>query len=191
LEALSLYKNNLENNSRAKLRLLILGDGELRKTLENQVRTLGLEQDVMFMGTRRDLEAVYSGLDIIASTSLNEGTPLAVIEGMSSSRPIIATAVGGIGDLLGKVSVAQSDGCCDVCERGVLVRIPEAGSFSRGLARLASDKVLQEQMATRGRAFVCLNHSPDRFKDVMDLYANIDSLEPTVYWKDTGVALGT
>ena len=188
LEAVSLYMKSLKGTSKAALRLLVFGDGELRGELEDQAQLLGITQDVLFLGTRRNLEHFYPALDIIASSSLNEGTPLAVIEGMSTSRPIIATAVGGNTDLLGKVVRSQYVSQCDICERGVLVRFPEAGAFCRGLVELANDKRLRAEMAIRGRAFVECNHSMERFKDVIQLYSNEAELDASMSWKDSGFA---
>ena len=56
--------------------------------------------DVIFAGGRKDPEYFYPALDIVALTSLNEGTPLTLIEAMANARPIIATLVGGVVDLL-------------------------------------------------------------------------------------------
>ena len=80
----------------------MLGDGSLRDRLEAQAQALGLAEDVIFAGSRRDPENFYAALDIVALTSLNEGTPLTLIEAMANARPVIATAVGGVVDLLGE-----------------------------------------------------------------------------------------
>ena len=56
---------------------------------------LNLTDDVRFLGTRNDPENLYPALDVVALTSLNEGTPLTLIEAMANARPVIATAVGG------------------------------------------------------------------------------------------------
>lgn len=185
LEAISHYRKNLKGASEARLRLLVFGDGELRTTLEEQVSALGIEQYVSFLGTRRHLERFYPALDIIASSSLNEGTPLAVIEGMSNSRPIIATAVGGTVELLGKVIERERVSQCDVCDRGVLVRFPEAEAFCRGLLELANDEGLRTRMAVRGRAFVESNHSMERYQDVIQLYFNETEVDASMSWKDS------
>ena len=188
LEAISLSSKNLKGTSKARLQLLVFGDGELRTTLEDQVKVLGIEQDVTFLGTLRHLERFYPALDIIASSSLNEGTPLAVIEGMSSSRPIIATDVGGTAELLGKVIESERVSQCDICERGVLVRLPEAEAFGRGLLELARDEGLRARMGVRGRAFVERNHSMERYQDVVQLYFNEVKIDDSMSWKDSHLA---
>jgi glycosyltransferase involved in cell wall biosynthesis len=77
--------------AKVRFRFLIIGDGRLRPALESKVRELSLIDDVAFLGTRNDPEDFYPALDIVALTSLNEGTPLTLIEAMANQRPVIAT----------------------------------------------------------------------------------------------------
>ncbi|MCA1603872.1 MAG: glycosyltransferase, partial [Acidobacteria bacterium] len=81
LRAVALLKERLaDEKSRPRVRFVVIGNGSLRDRLEVQARALGLVEDVIFVGTRRDPENFYSALDIVALTSLNEGTPLTLIE---------------------------------------------------------------------------------------------------------------
>jgi len=82
------------NDPQQRVRFVIVGDGDLRRQLETQAISLGVQDDVTFMGMRDDPETFYSAMDVVALTSLNEGTPLTLIEGMANSRPIISTAGG-------------------------------------------------------------------------------------------------
>ena len=84
-----------------RVRFVVIGDGHLRSELEAYARELGLEEDVVFAGTRDDPENFYAALDLVALTSLNEGTPLTLIEAMANARAVVATEVGGVVDLLG------------------------------------------------------------------------------------------
>lgn len=79
---------------------LIAGDGELRGELEAQARELNLGQSVRFLGFRSDLPRLYADLDGSVLCSLNEGLPVAVIESLASARPVVATNVGGVPDLV-------------------------------------------------------------------------------------------
>ena len=117
LQAASLYR---DNSCDSKLRFLIVGDGHMRVSLEAEAKELALNGHVTFAGNRTDTAAVYAGTDIVALTSLNEGTPLSLIEAMAANRPVISTAVGGVVDLLGE-RVENGDNF-SVCERGVSVR---------------------------------------------------------------------
>lgn len=80
--------------------LLVVGDGPERPALESQCRQLGLDSRVRFLGFRSDLERIYADLDVAVNCSLNEGTPVSLIEAMASGVPVIATSVGGTPDLL-------------------------------------------------------------------------------------------
>jgi len=159
----------LKKISRAKIRFLVIGDGGLRPQLESHANELGLRDDVLFLGSRSDPENFYPALDIVALTSLNEGTPLSLIEAMANERPVIATAVGGVVDLLGQ-KTSSADGF-HICERGVLVEEKDAATFAKGLDLLITDESLRHEIATRGREFVEKNYSKERLlRDVASLY---------------------
>jgi glycosyltransferase involved in cell wall biosynthesis len=81
-------------------RFVFVGDGELRSSLERQVTALGMQQQVIFAGWQDDMPAVYADLDMLALTSLNEGTPVTLIEALASAIPVVATAVGGVPDVV-------------------------------------------------------------------------------------------
>jgi len=78
----------------------IIGDGELRAELEAETARLGLTDSVKFTGWVREVAPVYSDLDVLVISSLNEGTPVSVIEALAARCPVVTTAVGGLPDLL-------------------------------------------------------------------------------------------
>jgi glycosyltransferase involved in cell wall biosynthesis len=115
----------------------------------------------------------------VAITSLNEGTPLTLIEAMANGRPVIATDVGGVTDLVGPPLATAADGEAGfaACERGLLVRPGDPEAFSRGLIRLAGDRALRDDLGGRGHAFVRELYPKERLiDDVAALYA--ESLRP-------------
>jgi glycosyltransferase involved in cell wall biosynthesis len=77
-------------------KFLIIGDGPDRDKLESLIDELNLRHSVSMLGRREDMPAVYASLDIMVSSSRQEGLPMAILEGMASSRPLIATAVGEV-----------------------------------------------------------------------------------------------
>lgn len=81
-------------------RFVIIGDGELRDILQKYASETGISGRVRFLGWRKDMVPVYSGLDLLTLTSDNEGTPVALIEGMAAGVPVVATAVGGVPDVV-------------------------------------------------------------------------------------------
>jgi glycosyltransferase involved in cell wall biosynthesis len=163
-----------------RVHFVVIGDGHLRRRLEDQVRTLGLTEDVVFTGMRKDPEFFYPALDIVALSSRNEGTPLTLIEAMLNARPVIATAVGGVVDLLGDVN-ANDDNTSSyaTCQRGIRVRPNDAAGFAAGLARLVGDEGLRIQIGERGRGFVAENYSKERLlDDVLGSYQQLVRTKP-------------
>lgn len=82
-------------------RILIVGDGESRPALEARVRALGLSDRVLFAGFRQDAAAVLAGMDVFVLPSLNEGMGRVLVMAMALAKPIVATRVGGVPELLG------------------------------------------------------------------------------------------
>lgn len=79
---------------------VIVGDGEQRAALANYVHELGLSKAVTFTGWQADMHLIYSDLDVLVNSSLNEGTPVPIIEALTAGCPVVATDVGGVADLL-------------------------------------------------------------------------------------------
>ena len=79
---------------------VLVGDGELRAELEARAAAPDLAGAVRFAGWRHDLRPVYGDLDLAVNSSRNEGTPVALIEALAASRPVVATRVGGTVDVL-------------------------------------------------------------------------------------------
>jgi glycosyltransferase involved in cell wall biosynthesis len=156
----------------AKPHFVIVGDGSLRKDLEETTRALGLTEAVSFLGTRDDPQDFYPGLDIVALSSSNEGTPLTIIEAMANARPVIATNVGGVVDLLGPVKSTHAGYA--VCERGILVQSGDTTGFAQGLERLIADEPLRDELGERGLEFVTRYYSKERLlNDIAALYSQL------------------
>jgi len=78
----------------------IIGDGEMRALLEDKVKERNLQNKIIFTGFIRDLKSVYADLDIVLLTSINEGTPVALIEAMACGKIVMTTKVGGVADFI-------------------------------------------------------------------------------------------
>jgi glycosyltransferase involved in cell wall biosynthesis len=138
------------------------------------VDELGIRDRVLFLGSRSDPENFYPALDIVALTSLNEGTPLSIIEGMANARPVVATLVGGVGDLLGrKVSVEGNRGF-DIYERGLAVASGAGQGLAEAFAYLIEDAALRADFGQRGREFVVKSYAKERL--LADMSALYDEL---------------
>jgi len=136
--------------------LLVAGDGPERPALERQARSLGLDSRVRFLGFRDDLERIYADLDVAVNCSLNEGTPVALIEAMASGVPVVATSVGGTPDLL-------EDG-----RLGKLVPPADPQALARGLAEILSSNGSLAKAAVRARRSVTQRFGLERLLDDLD-----------------------
>jgi glycosyltransferase involved in cell wall biosynthesis len=169
LQVAKLYK---ESGAKVKLKFVVVGDGNARESLEREAATLDIKNSVMFLGNRNDADVFYAGLDIVALTSLNEGTPLSLIESMANAKPVISTEVGGVIDLLGEVNT-ELDGF-KVRQRGVSVESNNAKGFLAGLLYLANSEKLQDELKSKGQQFVLENYSKERLlDDITTLYRKI------------------
>jgi len=136
-----------------KIRAFVIGDGELKSDLENQCAQCGLTYtessenqsfkfDVTFTSWIRNVETAYPGLDIVAMTSLNEGTPVSLIEAQAANVPIITTNVGGIENV-----VAEGD-------TAVLANNDDVADFTGKLIGMLSDAEMRKRMSVNGWTFV-------------------------------------
>jgi len=156
----------------SKLKFVMVGDGHLRRKLEIEAESRGVSNRLIFAGNRTDIADVYAGLDIVALTSQNEGTPLSLIEAMAANRPFVSTSVGGVVDLAGAI-VGERDGF-SVRERGITTASGDTEAFLRGLIYLAADEKLRDSISKRGRQFVEANYAKARLvSDIKNLYRRL------------------
>ena len=120
-------------------RFLILGDGALRPSLQEQARNLGVEDRVVFAGYQPQVEPFYRLMDLSVLTSLSEGLSITLLESMSYGLPVVATQVGGNPELV-------EDG-----KTGLLVPPEDPERFAGAVIRLLRDPSLRKEMGSRSR----------------------------------------
>ena len=180
LRAVTKFKScQSPNEGLPRVRFVVIGDGGLRDRLQESALSLGLNDDVIFAGSRKDPENFYPALDVVALTSKNEGTPLTLIEAMANGIPVISTAVGGVVDLLGPPqSETGPTGQYQICSRGIAVRPNDPEAFAAGLQRLVKDSDLRREIQARGREFVTQHYSRERLlEDIRALYRSLSPSE--------------
>lgn len=121
------------------VRLLLLGEGELREPLANQARALGVEGRISFLGVRSDIPDVLAQTDVFVLPSLWEGTSLALLEAMASGKPIVATDIDGNRPLL------QSGRDCLLAPPG------EPSPLAEAVLRLIEDRELAQRLGETAR----------------------------------------
>lgn len=122
-----------------RLRVLIAGDGQERGSLERLARELGVAGAVSLLGPRNDVPDVLAALDITVSSSRFEGSPLAIMEYMAAAKPVVATRVGGVPDLI-------EDGT-----HGLLVEPRDPDALAQAIGRLLRDPAEARRMGAQGR----------------------------------------
>jgi glycosyltransferase involved in cell wall biosynthesis len=150
------------HNTRPDSRFALVGDGEERNLLEQECRQLGLSETVSFHGWRQDIGAVLGDLDVVVNSSLNEGTPVALIEALAAGRAVVATAVGGTPDLLGGGA------------RGLLVPPSDPAALAAAILETLERPQAARERAEAGRAYVLAHHGVGRLlEDIDALYREL------------------
>jgi glycosyltransferase involved in cell wall biosynthesis len=163
---------------------LIIGDGECRPALEQQAHALGFTvviergspsdtrhptpdtrhptSSVHFLGFRSDLVDVYADLDVVVLCSRNEGMPVTIIEALAAARPVVATEVGAVRDLVipGRTGRLAECGNPEALAAAVVAQLTDGWSAAA--------------MAMRGREHVYPRLSIERLaRDIRNLYAEL------------------
>ena len=159
-------------NTHKKIRAFIVGDGETRKDLERKAKDLGISftssdnmdvtASLVFTSWRSDIDVINAGLDIIALTSLNEGTPVSLIEAQAANKPIVSTRVGGIADV-----VIEN-------ETALLSNVSDVKTFMDNLLELVENDEFRMALGKTG-----MNHVQEKFSverlvaDTANLYREL------------------
>lgn len=159
----ALFIDAVARLNKGTFRAFVIGDGELRVSLEKRAVSKGLvlsgnSPDLVFTSWLREVDEVMQGLDIVALTSLNEGTPVSLIEAQAASLPIVATDVGGVADTVGGGA-------------GLLSPSGDVGALTRNISALMKNETLRQEMGTKGYYFVKERFSYARLiEDMRKLY---------------------
>ena len=154
-----------------KARFVMVGDGELRGECEKQIHREQLSKIATVTGWQRDLARIYADLDLVVSTSINEGTPVALLEAMASARAFVATDVGGVRDLM--VGSGRSFEGVEIFDNGILVQ-RDVRSLSWAIRYLIDRPELCGDMGRAGREFVRDRFSHHRLADDLEaLYLSL------------------
>lgn len=130
IESFALALNEINN-----IKLKLVGDGELRKEIEELVESLKIKDKVTFRGIRKEIPNELKDADIFILTSNWEGIPLSIIEAMASGLSIISTKAGGVADII------------EDNKTGLLVNIGDKVGLSKAIIRISKDEKLRQKMA--------------------------------------------
>jgi len=154
-------------------KFFVVGDGELREELTRETATLGIEKNVLFTGWQKEMPEVYRKLDAVVLTSLNEGTPVSLIEAMAAARPVIATDVGGVRDLMGEIDTERGEGY-KLALHGILLPSGDSKALAEALRFALRERALAAEIAERARKHVVHQYSLERLvRDMEALYEGL------------------
>ena len=119
-------------------RFIIAGEGELRPSLEHQIKHLGLEKHVLLAGFRPDVLSVHKAFDMFVMSSVTEGLGTSILDAMACGRPVVATTAGGIPEVV-------RDG-----ETGILVPPRDHEAMADAIVKLLKDEPLRRRMGAAG-----------------------------------------
>jgi glycosyltransferase involved in cell wall biosynthesis len=145
-----------------RFHLVLVGEGIERPRIEAARRRLGLEAHVTLAGLCGDVRPYYAMADIVAIPSHSEGSPNVLLEAMIAARPIVATRVGGIPEIVTHRETA------------LLVEARDPAAMARELASLLADKDLALRLAGQARRLAEESYSPDAYRRALiGLYREI------------------
>ena len=143
------------------MQLVYVGKGDLEEGLKKEAYRIGVSDKVAFLGWRDDIPEIMQVLDIFVLPSLNEGMGRVLVEAMAAGKPIVASKVGGIPDLV-------KDG-----HNGFLVKPGDVSDLSFAIKKLLDDKKMREEMGKKGRA-MAKDYSVEKMVDKIDaLYTSL------------------
>jgi glycosyltransferase involved in cell wall biosynthesis len=143
-------------------RLVIVGDGPERRALLAAAESAGIADRVIFAGHVEDVRPYYKMADVMALPSYTEGSPNVLLEAMAAGVPIVATAVGGVPEIV-------TDG-----ESALLTPAGDAPGLAAGISALLDDRELARELTGNARSIVCRDHSPEsRMNSLIGIYHEI------------------
>ena len=125
-----------------QIKILVVGEGTLRPVLEAKVKEMGFSEQILFLGTRTDIPEILASLDLFILPSLWEGFGLALAEAMSMGIPVVATAIGGVDEVI-----------CSGHD-GLLVPPGEVPSLVAAVREVILDPRKYREMGKRGKETV-------------------------------------
>lgn len=151
------------------LKIIVVGDGDCRMALFEQLQHLNIPfnyypenqqaEIVTFTSWLTEMDEVYAGLDIVALSSLNEGTPVSLIEAQAANKPIVSTDVGGVRDV-----VVEN-------ETAFITPSDDVDAFATALLKLTENENLRTKMGSQGCNLVKLKYDKSRLvNDIRTLY---------------------
>jgi glycosyltransferase involved in cell wall biosynthesis len=143
---------------------VIVGDGPERKHLEALASSLGIGARVFFAGQVTNVQRYYADSDVLVNSSHSEGSPYVLLEAMAAGLPIVATAVGGVPEMV------------ENNETALLVPPSDPQAMADAIGRLLSDEKLAARVAKNASELVSSRFSPETYvQSLAEIYREVIS----------------
>ena len=142
---------NLRDPNPDRAKLVIVGDGPERESLEAAAASLGIRDRVVFTGQVNNVQVYFATADVLVNPSHSEGSPYVLLEAMAANLPIVATAVGGVPEMVENNQTA------------LLVPAGDPRALADAIARVLSDKQLAQRLSASASTLGFLRFSPENY----------------------------
>ena len=164
IDLLHAFKKLSDTHAEINARLIIVGDGPERENLEMAAASLGISDRVIFTGQARNVEFCYAAADVLSNPSHSEGSPYVLLEAMAANLPIVATAVGGVPEMVENNQTA------------LLVPASDPQALADAIARVLGDEQLAQRLAASASTLGTLRFSPERYvRSLAKIYREVIS----------------
>ncbi len=163
---LEAFKQLYEANPDLNVKLLIVGDGPERERLMATVRATGISERVVFTGQVKNVQPVYAIADVFVLSSHSEGSPNVLLEAMAAQVPIVATAVGGVPEIV------ENE------ESALLVPANDPAALAAAIARVVKDNSLSQRLARKATALVETQFTSQNYaRSLIEIYLDVISTQ--------------
>lgn len=151
IDLLHAFSKLSDAHAEINARLVIVGDGPEREKLEMTAASLGISDRVIFTGQVKNVEVYYAAADVLANSSESEGSPYVLLEAMAANLPIVATAVGGVPEMV------------ENNQTSLLVPAGDPQAMADAIARVLGDEQLAQRLAASASTLGSFRFSPDNY----------------------------
>jgi glycosyltransferase involved in cell wall biosynthesis len=162
LDLLAAFAHLRETDRELKCKLVIVGDGPERETLEAAVKSSGINVDVIFTGQEKDLQPFYAAADVFVLPSHSEGSPNVLLEAMAANVPIVATDVGGVPEIV------------ENNESALLIPPNDPQAMAAAIVSILNDQELARRLTTNSAELIANQFTPERYvRGLVEIYGNV------------------
>jgi glycosyltransferase involved in cell wall biosynthesis len=162
IDLVSAFRHLQEIDPDNRATLVIVGDGPERANLAAAAASLGLGQRVIFAGQIENVRPFYAAADMLVLPSHSEGSPYVLLEAMAAMVPVVATAVGGVPEIV------------EDEESALLVPVRNARAMAAAIARVRTHPELARKLTTNAGTLVATRYAPDtQIRSLIELYQSV------------------